>query len=422
MIILEPFNREGTAHTNKSGAQQWETLGGRFATKSTANVRFRSPELDNTKTITWPCHVDDKTKPMEASYDMILGMDLMVEIGIVVNTATRTIDWNDTSVPLCTRGQLQESYYLESSYHQAMEPEVLKEAESRQKRILDADYLQVDIDTHVQELDHLSTDEKSQLTIVLKSHPTLFGGGLGILKVRPISLELKPGAKPYHAKQYPVPQAYEGTTKREIQRLCDLGILKRDHDSKWAAATFIHPKKTGDVRVLTDFRRLNQLLKRRPFPLPKISDLLQKLKHFQYATAIDLSMGYYHIPLDKGSQRLCTTVLPWGKYRYMRLPINLVRLINDDDDGAEAHKDGTWLFKRILLHTGPLCKGQQGYNGSAWNVHVLWETGEITIEPLKNVEHDKYGCAAYACDKPELLEQPGWKQFKKHAQREKKLV
>jgi hypothetical protein len=41
-IILEPFVREGTAHTNKSGAQQWETLGGTFATKSTANVRFNS--------------------------------------------------------------------------------------------------------------------------------------------------------------------------------------------------------------------------------------------------------------------------------------------------------------------------------------------------------------------------------------------
>jgi hypothetical protein len=120
-----------------------------------------------------------------------------------------------------------------------------------------------------------------------------------------------------------VPQAYEGTTKREIQRLCDLGILKRDHDSEWAAATFIQPKKTGDVRVLTDFRRLNQSLKRRPFPLPKISDLLQKLEHFRYATAIDLSMGYYHIPLDEAAQRLCTTILPWGKYRYMRLPMGV---------------------------------------------------------------------------------------------------
>jgi hypothetical protein len=97
-------------------------------------------------------------------------------------------------------------------------------------------------------------------------------------------------------------------------------------------------------------------------------------------------------------------------------------LIYEDDAGAEADKDGIWRFKLILSHTGPLRKGQDGNNGYAWNVHVLWETGDISIEPLKNVKHDKYGCAAYACDKPKLLEQPGWKQFKKHEQHEQNLV
>ena len=72
-----------------------------------------------------------------------------------------------------------------------------------------------------------------------------------------------------------------------------------------------------------DFRKLNAQLKRKPFPLPKISDLLQKLAGFKYATAIDLSMGYYHIPLDEASQALCTTILPWGKYRYKRLPMGI---------------------------------------------------------------------------------------------------
>jgi hypothetical protein len=37
-ILLEPFKREGTAHMNKSGDQQWETLSGRYATTNTANV------------------------------------------------------------------------------------------------------------------------------------------------------------------------------------------------------------------------------------------------------------------------------------------------------------------------------------------------------------------------------------------------
>ena len=56
------------------------------------------------------------------------------------------------------------------------------------------------------------------------------------------------------------------------------------------------PKKTGgDVHILTDFRELNKVMKWKPYPLPKVSNLLQKLQGFKYATAIDLSMGYYHI-------------------------------------------------------------------------------------------------------------------------------
>jgi dihydroorotate dehydrogenase len=77
------------------------------------------------------------------------------------------------------------------------------------------------------------------------------------------------------------------------------------------------------VRILTDFRRLNAQIKRKPFPLPKISDLLRKLRGFKYATAIDLSMGYYHIPLDLEVQKLCTTILRWGKYQYKRLPMGI---------------------------------------------------------------------------------------------------
>ena len=58
-------------------------------------------------------------------------------------------------------------------------------------------------------------------------------------------------------------------------------------------------------------------------PTAKKSDLLYKLQGFIYATAIDLSMGYYHIPLDEESQKLCTTTLPWGKYRYRKLPMGI---------------------------------------------------------------------------------------------------
>ena len=48
-----------------------------------------------------------------------------------------------------------------------------------------------------------------------------------------------------------------------------------------------------------------------------------KLEGFKYATSLDLNMGYYHIELSPHSKQLCTIVLPWGKYKYQRLPMGL---------------------------------------------------------------------------------------------------
>ena len=152
----------------------------------------------------------------------------------------------------------------------------------------------------------------------------MFSGGLGKLNIKPVSIELTENAKPYHIRQpFNIPHIYMGTTKREIDRLCSIEVIEKNSDSEWACGTFITPKKTGDVRVVTDLRELNKFVKRKPFPLPKIKDLLQSLANFQYATAVDLSMGYYNIPLDKFAQELCTFLLPWGKYRWKRLPMGL---------------------------------------------------------------------------------------------------
>ena len=70
-------------------------------------------------------------------------------------------------------------------------------------------------------------------------------------------------------------------------------------------------------------REINKRIKRKPFPLPKINDLFQKLEGFHLATSLDLKMGYNHIELSTESSKLCTIVLPWGKYEYLRLPMGL---------------------------------------------------------------------------------------------------
>jgi hypothetical protein len=100
-------------------------------------------------------------------------------------------------------------------------------------------------------------------------------------------------------------------------------VLKAVNHSQWAAPTFIVPKSDKTVHFISDFRELKKRIKRKPFPLPKIQDLMLKLEGFQFATSLDLNMGYYHIELSPASKCLCTIVLPSVKYKYQRLPMGL---------------------------------------------------------------------------------------------------
>ena len=151
----------------------------------------------------------------------------------------------------------------------------------------------------------------------------MFDGSLGDFKTSPVHLELKEGAKPYHGKAFPVPHIHKKTLKKEIERLVALGVLRKCSDSEWGCPTFIIPKKNGTVRFISDFRKLNEQLKRKPYPIPKIAEMLQELESFTFATSLDLNMGYYTIRLDADTQKLCTIVTPFGKFQYLRLPMGV---------------------------------------------------------------------------------------------------
>jgi hypothetical protein len=73
--------------------------------------------------------------------------------------------------------------------------------------------------------------------------------------------------------------------------------LEFQPESEWASPSFIIPKKDKTVRFVSDFRELSKRIVRKPFPIPKISTVLQELEGFTFATALDLNMGYT-IPLD----------------------------------------------------------------------------------------------------------------------------
>ena len=92
---------------------------------------------------------------------------------------------------------------------------------------------------------------------------------------------------------FPIPHIHLETLKKEVARLVKLGVLIKQPFSQWGAPTFIIPKKNGQVRVITNFREVNKRLIQTPYPIPKITTMLQDMEGFTFVTSLDLNMGYY---------------------------------------------------------------------------------------------------------------------------------
>ena len=259
----------------------WQTTAGEFKTNFKCQVELSLPELHERRIIKKTMHVT----PNKMGYDMIIGRDLLEDLGIDIKFSSQTIEWDFAEIPMRPKESL-----LSDSYH--INDSKLVQTELKQvAAIMDAKYEPADLDKLVDECKHLKPKEQQLLYNLLKKYEILFDGSLGTWKGPPHKIHLKEGAKPYHARPYTIPKAFEKTLKYELKRLCRLGVLKKVNHSEWAAPTFIIPKTDLTVRFISDFRELNKRIKRFPFPIPKIQDLLLKLEGFRWANTLDLNMG-----------------------------------------------------------------------------------------------------------------------------------
>jgi hypothetical protein len=104
-----------------------------------------------------------------------------------------------------------------------------------------------------------------------------------------ISLQLMdPNCKEIHARAHSAPRSVKQQLQqvKEIVRLVDIGDLEEDCSSELSSldSTFLIPKKNGTIRVVTDFRKLNLLLKHRTSPISYSKDCGQGFTLLQHCT------------------------------------------------------------------------------------------------------------------------------------------
>ena len=82
-------------------------------------------------------------------------------------------------------------------------------------------------------------------------------------------------------------------------------------------------KKDGKVRLCLDARKINQIIiPDRESPEP-INEILQKFSGVKYMTSLDLTAGYWQVPLAAERRRYTAFLFNGKNYQFKRLPFGL---------------------------------------------------------------------------------------------------
>ena len=80
----------------------------------------------------------------------------------------------------------------------------------------------------------------------------------------------------------------------------------------------------GSNRVCVDFRKLNKITEVDPEPMKTAEDLFRRLSGKKYLSKIDLTKGYWQIPVAPEDVHKTAFVTPDGQYEFTRMPFGMV--------------------------------------------------------------------------------------------------
>ena len=116
----------------------------------------------------------DNGKLEELGYDMIIGRDLLLSLGMIIDFKYSVIRWGENNIPMNrTKLAKKDKKELNAMFQLAIESKAAKEATNRVTQIFDA---------HYEKASHLSKNKQNKIINLLKKYEELFDGTLGDMK------------------------------------------------------------------------------------------------------------------------------------------------------------------------------------------------------------------------------------------------
>ena len=170
----------------------------------------------------------------------------------------------------------------------------------------------------------LNESQMKQFLDLLKNHEKAFAnddldlGYSDLVKHTIHTKDEEPVKSPY--RRIPPTQFLE--VRQHIQNLLDKNIIEPSHSS-YASPIVLVKKKTGELRICVDYRKLNDKTIKDSFPLPRIEEVMDCLNGANWFSILDFSSAYHQIAMDEETKQKSAFVTPFGLFTWNRMPFGL---------------------------------------------------------------------------------------------------
>ena len=168
----------------------------------------------------------------------------------------------------------------------------------------------------------IDADQMAELQCLLRKYSDTLTDVPGITKAGHHDIILS-DQRPIRSRPYPLPHSLRETVKNEVKEMLELGVIEPS-SSPYASPVVIVAKKDGSNRFCCDYRKLNMVTVKDAEPIPDQDEIFAKLAKDHYFSKIDLTKGYWQVPLADQAKPLTAFITPDGLYQYRTMPFGLV--------------------------------------------------------------------------------------------------
>ena len=172
-------------------------------------------------------------------------------------------------------------------------------------------------------------------------------------------VDVKPGSQPIKLPNRRMPVHYRDDLKEKINAFMTKELITSCH-SPYSAPSMLVPKKNGKLRLVTDYRKLNEQTINCCWPIPSIEENFDTLQGNAYLTTIDMSWGFYQLAMEPKNQNYTACSTLFGSLKWVRMPMGLTgspntlqSLMEDVLVGLTWNITVPYLHDRIILSKTP---------------------------------------------------------------------